>query len=220
MASRAYNLEEFVEILANWGLRDVMVPFLLFFVIFYAMFLKTKVLGEKSRINGVAALAISLLVVIPHVVGKYPANFNPVEIVNQALPNISIIKVAAIAAIILIGAFGGQISTRPAYLTGGVILMGSVIYLIFVYPALSPLLLAVALIAVIVLAFGSEQTDKNNYIHAGITIISFCIVLYFFGISMGWFGELPKWVVDPIYQGVIITVLIIGTLVGWVSTEK
>ena len=45
MASNAYNLEEFVRILDSWGLTDVMLPFLLIFVVIFALMAKTRVLG-------------------------------------------------------------------------------------------------------------------------------------------------------------------------------
>lgn len=221
MPSRAYNLEEFVKLFESWGLRDVMLPFLLIFVIFFAILTKVKVFGEKSsRYNLIAALVIALIFVIPHVMDRYPSNFDPVDIMNEALPNISIVIVAAIAALIIIGAFGGQVVTRPAYLTGGVVLMGAVIYTIFVYPSLSPLLLAVAIIFIITTAFSNPQKDKFNYIQGGVSIGAFVIVLYFFGVARGWFGKLPDWLTDPLYQGVIITVVILGTLIGYVTMNE
>jgi len=172
MASRAYNLEEFVDIMNSWGLRDVMLPFLMVFVIFFAILAKTRILGEdKKKWNLVVALVIALLVVIPHVMDRYPANFDPVDIMNEALPNISIIIVAAIGALLIMGAFGGQVTTKPAHLTGGVILLGAVIYTIFVYPSLSPLLLGIAIIFVITIAFSNPQEDKTNLVHGAITIL-------------------------------------------------
>jgi len=221
MASRAYNLEEFVKVMESWGLRDVMLPFLLVFVIFFAILAKVRIFGEgKKKYNLIVALVVALLVVIPHVLDRYPANFDPVDIMNEALPNISIVIVAAIAALIIIGAFGGQVATRPAYLTGGVILLGAVIYVIFVYPSLSPLLLAIALVFVIATAFSNPSSDKSNYVQGGITIGAFVVVLYFFGVAQGWFGKLPDWLEDPIYQGVIVTVLIVGTLIAYVASSE
>jgi hypothetical protein len=221
MASRAYNLEEFVRIMESWGLRDVMLPFLLIFVIFFAILAKVHIFGEgKKKYNLIVALVVALLFVIPHVLDKYPSNFDPVDIVNEALPNISIVIVAAIGALILIGALGGQVTQRPAYLTGGVIVVAAVIYTIFVYPSLSPLLLCVGIIALIATAFTNPHKDKFNYVQGTVTILAFCVVLYFFGIAMGWFGELPRWIEDPMYQGVIVSTLIIGVLLAYVATGE
>lgn len=221
MASRAYNLEEFTEIINSWGLRDVMLPFLLVFVVFFALLAKTRILGEdKKKYNLVIALVIALLVVIPHVMDRYPSNFDPVDIMNEALPNLSIVVVAAIGALLIIGAFGGQVTTRPAYLTGGVIVIAAVIYTIFVYPSLSPLLLAIAIVFVIATAFSNPNREGSNYVQAAISIGAFCFVLYFFGIAQGWFHEMPQWLEDPLYQGVIISVIIVGTLVGYIASSE
>jgi len=221
MASRAYNLEEFVEIINSWGLRDVMLPFLLIFVIIFALMAKARILGErKKKYNLIVALVMALLFIIPHVMDRYPSNFDPVDIMNEALPSISIVIVAAIGALIIIGAFGGQVSTRPAHLTGGVIVIGAVIYTIFVYPILSPLLLAIAIIFVITTAFSNPTKDKSGYVQGAISIGAFVVVLYFFGVARGWFQEMPKWLQDPLYQGVIISVIIVGTLVGYVTSSE
>ena len=221
MASRAYNLEEFVQIINSWGLRDVMLPFLLIFVIFFAILAKVRVFGEgKKKYNMIVALVIALLFVIPHVMNRYPADFDPVDIVNESLPNISLVIVAAIGAMLIIGVLGGQVVTRPAYLTGGVIVIAAVIYTIFVYPTLSPLLLGIGLIFVIATAFGNPDKNKFHIVQGAVSIGAFVIVLYFFGIARGWFMQMPQWIEDPIYQGVIITVMIVGTLVAYVTSSE
>ena len=179
MASRAYNLVEFVKILESWGLRDVMMPFLLIFVVIFALLTKISVFGkDKRKLNLVFALVVAALFVTPHVLGKYPDNMDPVDILNEALPSISIIIIAAIGGIIFIGAFGGEIVDRPAYITGGVVIVAAVIYLIFVYPDLSPILLAVALILLWVTYFSNSKKEGFNYVQAAVTIGAFSIVLY------------------------------------------
>ena len=55
MVSRAYNLEEFIEILDSWGLTDVMLPFLLIFVVIFALMAKTRILGEDKKKYNISA---------------------------------------------------------------------------------------------------------------------------------------------------------------------
>ena len=122
MASEALQLEGFVRTLERWGLTDVLLPFLLIFVIVYAILQKTKILGEdKKNLNVVVAIVIGLLVVIPHVTGRFPANSDPVVILNNALPSISIVLVAVIFLLILIGVFGQDYVflgvTMPGWIT-------------------------------------------------------------------------------------------------------
>tara|TARA_Y100000310_G_C20668027_1_gene808692 strand:- start:2047 stop:2625 length:579 start_codon:yes stop_codon:yes gene_type:complete len=91
----------------NYGLSDVILPFLLVFIFIYAVLQKTKILGEdQKKLNIGVAIIIGLIFVIPHVNGIYPADKDPVSILNQALPQISLILVAIVFLLILIGVFG------------------------------------------------------------------------------------------------------------------
>ena len=109
MVSEALRLEGFIRVLDNWGLTDVMLPFLLIFVIIYAILQKTRILGEERKnLNTIVALVVGLLVVIPHVTGRFPANADPVIIINEALPQVSIVLVAVVFLLIMIGVFGQE----------------------------------------------------------------------------------------------------------------
>jgi len=131
MASNAYNLEEFVRILDSWGLTDVMLPFLLIFVVIFALMAKTRVLGEdKKKYNLVVALVVALLVVIPHVLNYYPPEADVVEIMNTALPQVSIIAVAVIMLLILVGLFGGEAKWMGSSLSGWIAIISFIIILI------------------------------------------------------------------------------------------
>lgn len=107
--SSAYNLKVFVATLESWGLTDVLLPFLLIFVIFYAILQKSNVLGNgKKNLNMGVSLVVALLVVIPHILGAYPPGADVVTIMNRALPNVSIVVVAVVMLLILLGIFGGD----------------------------------------------------------------------------------------------------------------
>ena len=172
MAAESLQLEGFIRTLERWGLTDVMLPFLLIFVIIYAILQKTKILGEtKKNLNVVVAVVVGLLVVIPHVTGRFPANADPVLIINDALPQLSIVLVAVIFLMILIGVFGQDYVflgvTMPGWIT-----LGSLI--------------------VIVLIFGGSagwwdsgfgQTLENFFGTEGVAIF---IMLLTFGIIIAW----------------------------------
>ena len=92
--------------LENIGFIDVLLPFLLVFTILFAILDKTKILGEgKKNMNIAVSLIFAILFVVPHVTGNYPAGYDPVQIVNSALPSVSLVVVAIIALMILIGVF-------------------------------------------------------------------------------------------------------------------
>ena len=104
-----WNLQQFIQRLENWGLIDVMLPFLLAFTLVFAILEKAKVFGDDRRnINMVVAIIMGLTVVIPHVMGSYPAGWDVVNIINRALPIIAAVVVAVIMLLLLIGAWGGQ----------------------------------------------------------------------------------------------------------------
>ena len=104
MAELAF--ESFMQSLERVGFVDVLLPFLLIFTIIFAVLEKTHILGEgKRNMNVGIAMIFALLVVIPHVTGNFPAGYDPVAIINAALPSISLVIVAVIALMILIGVF-------------------------------------------------------------------------------------------------------------------
>jgi len=97
------------------GVMDVILPFILVFTIVFAVMQKTKILGEdeekkpRKNFNAVIALVMALGVVIPHITGSYPANADIVNIVNSALPNISVVLIAVVMMLLMIGVFGGGV---------------------------------------------------------------------------------------------------------------
>lgn len=102
-------IERLLENLERAGFVDVVLPFLLIFTIMYAVFQKTHILGEKKKnFNAVVSLVIALLVVIPHVTRRYPPDSDPITILNNAIPQVSLIIVAVIFLLILIGVFGQE----------------------------------------------------------------------------------------------------------------
>ena len=122
MVAQDFRLEFFFRDLDRWGLTDVLLPFLLIFVIVYAILTKTKILGEtKKNLNVVLAVIVALLVIVPHITGKFPANADPVVILNDALPQVSIVLVAIVFLLVMIGVFGQDYVflgvTMPGWIT-------------------------------------------------------------------------------------------------------
>lgn len=96
-----------VEFLRDFGLFDVILPFLLVFTITFAVLEKTRILGTikvhgtddkipNKNLNSMVSFSIALLVV---------ATANIVRAINESLPNIILLLVAAISFLILIGVF-------------------------------------------------------------------------------------------------------------------
>jgi hypothetical protein len=93
------------------GLTDVFLPFILIFTIVFAVMQRVKPLGDSPNtksFNGVIALVMALAVIIPHIMGYYPADADIVNIINAALPQVSIVLVAVLMVLLIVGLFGGK----------------------------------------------------------------------------------------------------------------
>ncbi|MEA3429878.1 MAG: hypothetical protein U9R08_01260 [Nanoarchaeota archaeon] len=96
--------------LESLGLTDVILPFILIFSVVFAVLRKSKIFKDNPRLDGVVALVLALSVVIPHVLGRYPANADVVNIINTALPNIAAVLIALVMLFIIIGLWGVEAS--------------------------------------------------------------------------------------------------------------
>lgn len=97
--------------LEEWGFYETVLPFLLVFVLVFAILEKINIFGPKSsRFNGVIALVIGLLLV---------RQGDLVAFINSYLPNVSAVIVVFLGFLILLGIFGfGSSSMR-----GGVMIL-------------------------------------------------------------------------------------------------
>jgi len=108
MVASAFQFDNFVRILDTWRVEYLLV-FLLIFVIVYAILQKTRILGEgKKNLNIIVAVVVGLLVIIPSATGRFPPNADPVIIISNALPSVSIVLVAIIFLLVMIGVFGQE----------------------------------------------------------------------------------------------------------------
>lgn len=101
----ASPLENAIQFFKDFGLFDVVLPFLLVFAIVFAILEKTKVLGSekvggeeipKRNLNSMVSFVFALLVVATNKV---------VATINKALPNIVLLVVVLLTFLILVGIF-------------------------------------------------------------------------------------------------------------------
>ncbi len=106
--------------LEGLGLLDVMLPFLLIFTIAFAVLQKSNILGDSKRpYNKVIAFVLAMASIIPHVLHREP---DIVPIINNALPNVSVLMVASMMVLLLIGVFGKDVNVAGTPLAGLVVL--------------------------------------------------------------------------------------------------
>lgn len=111
--------------LENMGFWSVVLPFLLVFTIVFAILQKAKILGTdkegnpRKNFNVAIALIMGLAFVVPSVLGRYPPNADPVLIISNALPGVSLLAIAIISVLLLLGIFGKTPNADDSF--GGVI---------------------------------------------------------------------------------------------------
>lgn len=125
--SNVKNVPDFLVQLEKFGLLDAILPFLLIFAVIFTVAKRANVLGPNKNVHMLVALVIALLVVVPHVLGTYPPGADVVNIINTALPNVSLVIVIIVAALILVGIFvptgiGGGLGGILAFVSFGVII--------------------------------------------------------------------------------------------------
>jgi magnesium-transporting ATPase (P-type) len=100
------NFNDAILMLDKLGITDVLLPFILIFTITFAVMEKVQILGESKKFHSVIALVLGMAVVIPHVTNSYPdPRYDIVNIINTSLPHVSVILVAVVCALILLGVF-------------------------------------------------------------------------------------------------------------------
>src|SRR3989344_9704155 len=97
------TLSRAIDFFREFGLFDIILPFLLVFTLVFAILEKTKIFwteedGKTPRknLNAMVGFVVGLLVV---------ATARVVSIINKALPNIMLILVISISFLILLGSF-------------------------------------------------------------------------------------------------------------------
>ncbi|MBI4448777.1 hypothetical protein HY641_01995 [Candidatus Woesearchaeota archaeon] len=97
----------FANVAIRYGIYDIFLPFLLVFAVVYAITSTMDVFkgkdGKKTNVPIVISLVIALLFIFPHFMGIQP---DPVTIINNAIPSITVLAIAFVLLMILLGLFG------------------------------------------------------------------------------------------------------------------
>lgn len=106
----------FVYYLDYWGVRDIILPFILIFTIFFAVMQKIKLFGENSKKYNVAlSLAIALMVIVPHATGLYPPEGDVVNIINDSIPEVALLVIVVVLLLMMLGLIGGNAPQKTAF---------------------------------------------------------------------------------------------------------
>lgn len=167
----------------TYGVMDFFLPFILVFTIVYATLAKIKILGEgRKQFNVIVALVLALLFVVPHILGTYPLGYDPVAVMNAALPSISLVSVAAIMVLLLMGIFGTKFAAAAIPLVA-LVALGFVVYIfgaalnlwtgpydVFSWwtPELSELLIVILVFGLVIWLIVKEPTSPGAGVLGGL----------------------------------------------------
>jgi hypothetical protein len=130
---------DFRSVFSYWqqlGLVDVILPFLLLFAVVFGILQKVAIFTDEKdktkpnkKVNAIIALALALLVVIPHVTGGYPGGVDIVDLMNRFLPQSTFVILAVLMVLLLIGLIGAEIPNAVSMLVGliGVVAVGFIV---------------------------------------------------------------------------------------------
>lgn len=113
--------------LYDLGFFDIMLPFLLIFAVVFAALRTTRILGDDKKIHAIIALVMAMTVVIPHALGLYPEGKDAVNIINSALPNVSIVLIAILMVLVIMGIFGANISLAGTAFGGWIFVIAVIV---------------------------------------------------------------------------------------------
>ncbi len=133
------------QVLYQWGVLDAILPFLLIFIIVFAVLQKIMLFKDDAgtkgdkKINGILALIIGLMVVFPHVLNLYPVGSDPVIVIGQILPGASALLIAVLLVIILLGLAGGNVPSGMIFLVAFIALLAMALIIIMaIFPGFVP----------------------------------------------------------------------------------
>jgi len=99
-----WSLNSFLSGLESFGWYDVALPFVLVWVLVYAVLQKANIFGSQSKnFNMIISLAAAFLFI---------RNEYFISIMNKFLPNVSILLLVVVLFLAIVGLFGGSSSWR------------------------------------------------------------------------------------------------------------
>ncbi len=108
----AFGFDNMIYTFQQWGVIDVILPFILIFTIVFAVMEKTEILGKDAftarKYGAIIAMVVAFAVVVPHITGAYYYGFDAVEVINNALPQVGLLLVAIVMMLLTIGLWTGK----------------------------------------------------------------------------------------------------------------
>ncbi|MBT5021524.1 hypothetical protein HOK51_01760 [Candidatus Woesearchaeota archaeon] len=208
-----FTNQEFDQVVAS-GLPQVILPMLIVFCIVYLILLQSKALGEHKGTNVMVSLVMSLILGVPHILGVYPKDFNPIIIMNNIIGGFALFIFGILIAVIVLTFI---VKDPKKFLTGAnygyFIPLIILAYIAHAFPHLLPFTFGIIIILVIMGWIEGTRIFVTFYLT--IVLISLMIIDFAFGIP----HTLPRFlsfVEDPTFQTVVLSILFLVLIATYI----
>ena len=180
--------------------------------------LKTEVLGKQNSTKVIVALVMSLIVVVPHILGKYPDSHNPVLIMNKMMGGFALFVIGILIAIMVL--MFVMKDPKKAIMNFDYAYVFPIILLVYISQAIPHLfgfLLAASVIALLIsflLGMKTKITFYFTIVMVGLIIIDW---------AFGWPRQLPiflQFLEDDVFQTISIVVLVFMLIISAIIGKK
>ncbi|MFT4311977.1 MAG: hypothetical protein ACMXYF_02005 [Candidatus Woesearchaeota archaeon] len=151
----------------QFNLIEIVIPFILVFVVIFAVLTKAKIFDNK-KVNVMIAFVMGLVVIFQHYYFRGPGR-SVVEIMNDALPQVTIVVIAIVMVLIILGIFGNQFTLGNNPISGWIMFLA---------------------IAIVVYIFGSSAGiglwNLPYWLRNTDEIIGIVVAVLVFALVIGW----------------------------------
>lgn len=136
------NLTPSIELLLNF-MKEGALAFVLVFAIVYFLLMKINLFGttdtNRKKINLIIALALAVAAITPHFTTTYygygySSTVDIVEIINNALPNVSLLILGIVVLMIVLAVFGfNTLNTPQKSVLGSIVVLASLITVVYIF---------------------------------------------------------------------------------------
>ncbi|MFH1439982.1 MAG: hypothetical protein ABIG89_05415 [Candidatus Woesearchaeota archaeon] len=110
---------------------DIVLPMLLFFIILFVGLNNTKIMKKNQAI--VVAIILSFITVLPHITNTYPPCYDPVTMINNAVPQFGLMILVLFTFLIILFVIG--IRDYSSRFWTGILAIGSFAFIAYTFYA-------------------------------------------------------------------------------------
>jgi len=119
--------------LQSGGILDIVIPFILIFTVLFTVLKKVSLFKNEPRYQIAISLAITFLVLIPHITGTIMPEYDVVNIITNSLPAVVVIIFVFLTVLILLGLFKGGDEVKFGEFTQGIFSLLAIILVAVIF---------------------------------------------------------------------------------------